>query len=46
MDTRLATAQSGDETARAKQQRVKADYESWEIGWAEENGREPSVQDV
>ena len=46
VDVRLAAAQSAGEKSKSRRQEAKNEYESWEIGWAEENEHEPSVQDV
>ena len=46
VDVRLAAAQSGADKSKFRRQEAKNEYESWEIGWAEENEHEPSVQDV
>ena len=46
VDTRLDNAEGKVKQTKDAQNKAKQEYEAWEIGWAEENGREPTVQDV
>ena len=46
MDKRLKNAESVQKKSSGMQEKAKQQFSEWELGWAEENGKEPVLEDV